>query len=58
VHEGTEAHTIKAKPGGKMMFFFRKAGRIIFDDKINHPGTPANPFLVNALKAVFGGPGR
>lgn len=58
VHEGTPAHTIKASPGQKMYFFFRKAGRMIFDDKINHPGTPANPFLVKALRAVFGGPGR
>lgn len=58
VHEGTAAHTIKASPGQKMYFFFRKAGRMIFDDKISHPGTPANPFLVKALKAIFGGPGR
>jgi hypothetical protein len=58
VHEGTPPHTIKAKPGKKMVFFWRKAGRVVFADKVRHPGTPANPFLVKALRAVFGGPAR
>lgn len=58
VHEGTPPHIIKARLAKKMVFFMRKAGRVIFDDKVFHPGTPANPFLVKALRAVFGGPGR
>lgn len=58
VHEGTDAHTIKAAAGKKLVFFMASAGQIIRDDEVHHPGTPANPFLVNALKEVFGGPGR
>lgn len=58
VHEGTPPHVIRARPGGKMVFFWRKAGRVVFADRVNHPGTGANPFLVRALRAVFGGPGR
>lgn len=58
VHEGTPPHIIKARPGGKMIFFWRKVGRVVFADRVNHPGTPASPFLANALRAVFGGPGR
>lgn len=58
VHEGTPPHTIKPRRAEKLVFFWRKAGRVIFADKVHHPGTPANPFLVRALRAVFGGPGR
>ncbi len=58
VHEGTHPHEIKARPRGKMIFFWRKAGQVVFKDKVFHPGTRANPFLVKALRAVFGGPGR
>lgn len=58
VHEGTPPHEIKARPRGKMIFFWRKTGRVVFKDKVFHPGTRANPFLVKALRAVLGGPGR
>lgn len=56
LHEGTAPHTIKARPGKKLVFF-GKAGRVIAD-KVFHPGTKANPFLVRALRKVFGGAGR
>ena len=58
VHEGTHPHVIKARPSGKMVFFWRKVGRVVFRDKVFHPGARANPFLVKALRSVFGGPGR
>lgn len=58
VHEGTEPHTIKPRRANQLVFFWRKAGRVVFRDKVRHPGTKANPFLVKALRAVFGGPGR
>lgn len=58
VHEGTLPHVIKPRYADKLVFFWRKAGRVVFRDKVFHPGTKANPFLVNALRAVFGGPGR
>lgn len=58
VHDGTLPHTIKPRLAPQLIFFWRKAGRIVFKDSVRHPGTKANPFLVNALKKVFGGPGR
>jgi len=61
LHEGTLPHKIKARPtnlGNKMVFFWRKVGRLVFPKEVNHPGTAANPFLVKALQAVFGGFGR
>lgn len=58
VHEGTPPHIIKPRIKEQLVFFWRKAGRVVFKDSVRHPGTKANPFLVKALRAVFGGPGR
>jgi hypothetical protein len=58
VHDGTEPHTIKPRFAKKLVFFWRKAGRVVSRNSVHHPGTPANPFLSKALQAVFGGPGR
>lgn len=53
LHEGTPPHEIKAPPGKKLVFF-GKAGRVVVN-KVFHPGTRANPFLMRALRKVFGG---
>jgi hypothetical protein len=58
VHEPTRPHIIKPRFTNKLVFFSRRAGRVLFKDKVSHPGTKGNPFLVKALRAVFGGPGR
>lgn len=58
LHEGTPPHEIRPRVAKKLVFFWRKTGRVVFKDRVRHPGTKANPFLVNALRAVFGGPGR
>lgn len=58
LHEGTPPHEIKARVANKMVFFWHKAGRVVSASKVFHPGTKANPFLVKALRHVFGGPGR
>lgn len=58
VHEGTPPHIIKPRYAEQLVFFWRKAARIVYKDKVRHPGTKANPFLVKALRKVFGGPGR
>lgn len=58
LHEGTPPHTIKPRLAKKLVFFWRKAGQVVFRDSVRHPGTKAQPFLVKALRAVFGGPGR
>lgn len=54
LHEGTEAHTIKPRRSPELVFFSRKQGRVIGRDEVHHPGTPANPFLLKALKEAFG----
>lgn len=53
VHEGTIPHVIKAKPGGRLVFFWHKKGRVVSFDKVEHPGTRANQFLVRALVRVM-----
>ena len=58
LHEGTPPHAIKPRTKDKMVFFWRKRGKVVFRDNVWHPGTKANPFLSNALRAIFGGPGR
>lgn len=58
VHEGTKPHIIRPKRPNKVMMFRTRTGQVIYDNLIKHPGTPANKFLLNALRAVFGGPGR
>lgn len=58
VHEPTAPHIIKPRRGKNLVFFWRKTGRVVFMEKVRHPGTKGNPFLVKALRAVFGGPGR
>lgn len=58
IHKGTPPHIIKPRFAKKLVFFWRKAGRVVFKNSVRHPGTSGNPFLVRALEAVFGGPGR
>lgn len=50
VHEGTAPHDYSSHPNN-MRFMGTNAysGQIIFTSVINHPGTPANPFLEKAL---------
>jgi hypothetical protein len=58
VHEGTAPHVIRPRRKEQLVFFWRKTGHVVFRDMVRHPGTPSNKFLLNALRAVFGGPGR
>jgi HK97 gp10 family phage protein len=43
VEFGTRPHKIKAAPG--KMLHFKVNGRDVFAKEVNHPGTPAQPFL-------------
>lgn len=43
VLEGTSPHMIFGNPN--LIFFWQKAGRLFIGPYVNHPGTPANPFL-------------
>lgn len=51
VHEGTKSHIIKAK---KMKALANKKTGQIFGKKVNHPGTKANPYLLNAADDFLG----
>lgn len=53
VHEGTKPHIIVPKSPAGMLKFRSKIGTIVYTNKVNHPGTAANPFLVRALKRVM-----
>ena len=55
VHQGTKAHIIKPKfPGYPLKFDWPKAG--LFPARfwhVKHPGTKAQPFLVDAMKTAL-----
>lgn len=44
VEYGTQPHVIRAKNGGKLVFMGRNGG-LVFVDKVDHPGTPPQPYL-------------
>lgn len=44
VEYGTQPHVIRAKNGGKLVFKGRD-GRLVFVDKVNHPGTAPQPYM-------------
>lgn len=50
-HEGARRHLITAKPGRIMRFYV--GGRVVYAQKVNHPGSRKNPYLtVPMRKAV------
>jgi len=51
-HEGTNPRTIKAEPGGVLVFGGTKSfkGRVIRVPEVNHPGTRPNAYLRNQLR--------
>lgn len=55
VHEGTRRHTIRPKRAPRLVFFWARKGRVVSLKKVEHPGTPANPFLVRALRKTMRG---
>ena len=51
-HQGARPHIIKAKSGGTLVF--RGRSGTVFTKSVNHPGSDANRYLVNALRTVVG----
>lgn len=52
-HEGTAAHVIyPRKPGGRLVFYWAKAGRVVFARKVSHPGTSPNRYLADSLRDI------
>lgn len=50
-HEGTEPHTIPARP--LLVFWSGKAGKVIYTQKdVHHPGTTGSKFLLRALDVL------
>jgi len=52
VHGGQPARTIVPVRASKLVFFWRKAGRVVVRDSVNHPGTTAQPYLTSAMRTV------
>jgi hypothetical protein len=51
VHEGTRPHEITPRQSPVLAFPSRSSGMTVFTTRVNHPGTRADPFLWNALRA-------
>jgi hypothetical protein len=54
VHGGTKPHIIVPKSPAGILRFRTRTGATVFTKLVHHPGTAANPFMVRALKRVFG----
>ena len=52
-HEGTRAHTIRARSKPLLVFF--TGGRTVRTVQVSHPGTAPNRFLTKAVAKVFRG---
>ena len=50
VHNGTRKHIIL--PRTKQFLRFTVGGRVVYARVVHHPGTKANPFLVDAMRQV------
>lgn len=48
-HEGTQPHVIRARRKPRLVFFWKRVGRVVSFPKVNHPGTRPNRFLTEAL---------
>jgi len=47
---GSDEHEIHPRaPGGRLAFFWLKVGRDVVFQRVQHPGTPAQPFMRPAL---------
>jgi len=53
VHEGTDPHVIVPRRAPRLRFFWHKVGHVVYLQKVNHPGTRAQPFLAENLRAAL-----
>lgn len=52
---GTRSHVIRPRnPGGALAFFWEKAGAHVVFKKVSHPGTRANRFVQESVRAAAG----
>ena len=52
VHNGTRPRVIVPRRGRSLRF--QVGGRTVYARRVNHPGTPARPYLATALQEVAG----
>lgn len=52
VHNGTRPHVIVPRRGRYLRF--QVGDRTVYARRVNHPGTPARPYLATALREVAG----
>lgn len=52
VHEGTRPHPIVARRAPLLVFYWERVGAVVAFPRVNHPGTRAQPFLADALRAT------
>ena len=48
-HEGTGPHTIEARRGRYLVFWWEKVGRTIYARRVHHPGSMPNRYLTDNL---------
>jgi hypothetical protein len=53
-HEGTEPHEITPTKSRFLVFFWPRAGRVVYLRHVNHPGTRPNRFLTDSLADLRG----
>lgn len=54
VVKGTAAHPIVARRAPMLVFYWRKAGRVVRFRKVNHPGTRPNSYMHDSVREAIG----
>lgn len=50
--KGTDPHVIRARNAPRLVFFWKKVGRVVSFKSVNHPGTRPNNYLARSLDRV------
>lgn len=53
-HEGTPAHSISAASKPMLVFWWGREQKVVRTERVNHPGTQPNRYLVDALADLRG----
>ena len=53
VIKGTDPHIIRARRAPRLVFFWKKVGRVVAFKSVQHPGQKANNYLLASLKRVM-----
>jgi hypothetical protein len=52
VHEGTVPHLILPKNGKHLVFYWGRAGRVVYLKQVHHPGSKPNRWLIRSLRVL------